>query len=139
MKHIGSDGVLMDLQVAFGFTQRRRFQANRRLTPALGKSWRMKYSDSDFAAWRLANHRRSWRMKHIGSDGVFMDLSIAVLFHYFLLDSLGVTQVPVALATTIGSSKKSAAEALMSVLAAMTFLASNFIFLEVFPTLVISP
>ena len=117
MKHIGSDGVLMDLQVAV-YWSRRRFQANRRLTPALGKSW---------------------RMKHIGSDGVLMDLSIAVLFHYFLLDSLGVTQVPVALATTIGSSKKSAAEALMSVLAAMTFLASNFIFLEVFPTLVISP
>ena len=36
---------------------------------------------------------------------------------YFLLHSLGVTQVPVALQTTIGSSKKSAAEALMSGLA----------------------
>ena len=37
--------------------------------------------------------------------------------HYFLLHSLGVTQVPVALQTTIGSSRKSAAEALMSGLA----------------------
>ena len=37
--------------------------------------------------------------------------------NYFLLHSLGVTQVPVALQTTIGSSRKSAAEALMSGLA----------------------
>ncbi len=58
---------------------------------------------------------------------------------YFLLNSFGVTQVPVALATTIGSSKKSAAEALTSFLETITFLASNFIFLEVFPILVISP
>lgn len=58
---------------------------------------------------------------------------------YFLLKSFGVTQVPVALATTIGSSKKSAAEALMSFLETITFLASKVIFLEVFPILVISP
>ena len=58
---------------------------------------------------------------------------------YFLLNSFGVTHVPVALATTIGSSKKSAAEALTSFLETITFLASNFIFLEVFPILVISP
>ena len=77
-------------------------------------------------------------MKHIGS-AVACGLSIAVLFHYFLFDSLGVTQVPVALATTIGSSKKSAADALMSGLAAITFLASKLIFLEVFPIFVISP
>ena len=58
---------------------------------------------------------------------------------YFLLQSFGVTQVPVALQTTIGSSKKSAAEALMSGLACTTFLASKDIFLEVFPIFVISP
>ena len=55
------------------------------------------------------------------------------LIFYFLCISFGVTQMPFALATTIGSSKKSAAEALMSGLAATTFLASNFIFLEVLP------
>jgi hypothetical protein len=44
---------------------------------------------------------------------------------YFLLHSLGVTQVPEALATTMGSSRKSAAEALMSFLETTTFLASN--------------
>ena len=45
---------------------------------------------------------------------------------YFLLHSLGVTQVPEALATTMGSSRKSAAEALMSFLETTTFLASFF-------------
>ena len=54
-----SDGVLMDLQVAV-YWLHRRFQTNRRLTPAMGKSLRMKYSDSDFAAGRLVNHRRSY-------------------------------------------------------------------------------
>lgn len=61
------------------------------------------------------------------------------LLNYFLLHSFGVTQVPVALATTIGSSRTSAAEALMSGLETITFLASKAIFLEVLPTLVISP
>ena len=51
--------------------------------------------------------------------------------NYFLFISFGVTQVPEALATTIGSSKKSAAEALMSFLETTTFLASNFMCLEV--------
>lgn len=73
---------------------------------------------------------------------VLKDVSVSIttkVMDYFLLHSFGVTQVPVALATTIGSSRTSAAEALMSGLAAITFLASNFIFLEVLPTLVISP
>ena len=59
--------------------------------------------------------------------------------NYFLFISFGVTQVPEALATTIGSSKKSAAEALMSFLETTTFLASNFMCLEVLPILSISP
>lgn len=50
--------------------------------------------------------------------GYFKDVLVITLYStYFLLHSLGVTQVPVALATTIGSSRKSAAEALMSGLA----------------------
>ena len=53
---------------------------------------------------------------------------------YFLLLAFGVTQMPSALHTTIGSSKKSAADGLTSVLDATTFLASNLIFLEVLPT-----
>ena len=58
---------------------------------------------------------------------------------YFLLHSLGVTQVPVALQTTIGSSRKSAAEALMSGLACRPFLASKEIVLEVVPMIVFAP
>ena len=80
--------------------------------------------------------------KSFGAKDVLKDVSVSIttkVMDYFLLHSFGVTQVPVALATTIGSSRTSAAEALMSGLAAITFLASNFIFLEVLPTLVISP
>ena len=58
---------------------------------------------------------------------------------YFLFISFGVTQVPEALATTIGSSRKSAAEALMSFLETTTFLASKVMCLEVLPILSISP
>ena len=57
--------------------------------------------------------------------------------YYFLLASFGVTQIPLALQTTIGSSRKSAAEGLISGLAATTFFATNSIVLEVFPILVI--
>jgi len=67
-------------------------------------------------------------------------------FHFFVLLnyalrclSLGTTHVPLALQVTIGSASTSAAESLMSVLAMITFRASNTIFLEVFPTLTISP
>ena len=88
------------------------------LAAARGEPWRMKWNDPVRIDKRCGQGRS---------------------FHYFLLHSFGVTQVPVALATTIGSSRKSAAEALMSGLAWTTFLASNFIFLEVLPTLVISP
>ena len=58
---------------------------------------------------------------------------------YLRLHSFGVTQVPVALATTTGSSRKSAAEALMSGLVAITLRASKDIFLDVLPMVVISP
>ena len=58
---------------------------------------------------------------------------------YLRFISFGVTQVPEALATTIGSSRKSAAEALMSFLETITFLASKVICLEVLPILSISP
>ena len=53
--------------------------------------------------------------------------------------SLGVTQVPVARQTRMGSASTSAAESLMSGRETMTFQASNFILREVLPTLVISP
>ena len=85
---------------------------------------------------RFSGNLREWNTSVLSSP---CGSSITVLFHYFLLHSLGVTQVPVALQTTIGSSKKSAAEALMSGLACTTFLASKDIFLEVLPIFVISP
>ena len=104
----------------------------------------------DFCAVRCPAGGRSIEKHPVHTRRVFFskvlkvlkDVSVSIttkVMDYFLLHSFGVTQVPVALATTIGSSRTSAAEALMSGLAAITFLASNFIFLEVLPTLVISP
>ena len=52
---------------------------------------------------------------------------------------LGVTQVPSATATTMGSARKSAAESLMSGRGTATLRASNFILREVLPMWVISP
>lgn len=57
----------------------------------------------------------------------------------FLCLSFNTTQVPLARHTIIGSSKTSQAESLMSGRGIITFLASNTIFLDVFPADTISP